>query len=96
MTNATKQTLNTGDRNMTNWNDLDLENGYERSLYLLEPIIIDTLLLEIECNLKIINENTIRAQYEESLQQKINESREIFESNLKNFVKKSEKIRNTH
>ena len=80
---------------MTNWNNLNLDNGYERSLYLLEPIVIDTLLLEIDCNLDQINEDTITAQFEESLKQRIQESRDIFKKNLANFVKKAKKVRAT-
>jgi formiminotetrahydrofolate cyclodeaminase len=78
---------------MVDWNNLNLDNDYDRSLYLLEPIVIDTLLLEIDCNLEEINADTITAQFEESLEQKIQESRDIFKANLENFVNKARKVR---
>lgn len=80
---------------MTDWNNLNLESGYERSLDILDPITIDIFLLEVQCNLREINEETVTTQFEESLKNKVQSARDIFKANLKNFVKEAKKERET-
>lgn len=72
-----------------NYSNVDLKSPYEASQNILAPISFDILLLEISCNLPIKNEATIRAQFETSLNAKINEAKEIFEANLKNILKEA-------
>lgn len=68
------------------YNNVNLKSPYEASQNILEPISFDILLLEISCNLPIKNEATIRAQFETSLNAKINEAKQVFEANLKNIL----------
>ncbi|MFT6879124.1 MAG: hypothetical protein ACJARG_000048 [Arcticibacterium sp.] len=68
------------------WKNVDLENGYERDQCILDPYSFDTLLLEVSCNVKEINRETVRKQFEEILNSKIISAREVFENNLDNIV----------
>lgn len=42
------------------WKNVDLDDGYERDQNILDPYDFDTLLLEISCNVRDINPETIR------------------------------------
>ena len=68
------------------WNNIDLGNGYERDQSILDSYSFDTLLLEVSCNVRIISEQTVRKQFEDSLRSKIESARDVFEANIKNIV----------
>lgn len=76
------------------WNNIDLNSSFERSLNLLDPYSFDTLLLEVACNIKDINTDTVMAQARESINAKYNEALEILESNLSNITKVAQAERN--
>jgi hypothetical protein len=77
-----------------NWNNVNLsEDSYERDANLIDDLTFETLLLEIHCNIKDINPETVRKQFEEDLNGRIVEARSIFESNLNNIVKQAKKER---
>ena len=76
------------------WNNIDLKNDYECSREILTGYRFETLLLEISCNIKEINKETVRKQFETELQNRIREAKEIFEANLSNIVKESQRYRN--
>jgi formiminotetrahydrofolate cyclodeaminase len=76
------------------WNNVDLkENSSERESTILDAYSFEQLLLEIHCNLREINDETVTAQFMESLNSKIESAKEIFKSNLKNIVKQAKKER---
>ena len=75
------------------WNNVDLTDSYERDQTILDPYSFDALLLEISCNLKEINEKTVTAQFNETLNDRIMEAKEIFAANLKNIVNQARKER---
>ena len=75
-------------------NNIDLNSSFERSLNLLDPYSFDTLLLEVACNIKDINTDTVMAQARESINAKYNEALEILESNLSNITKVAQAERN--
>lgn len=77
-----------------NWSNIDL-SSHERHLNLLDPYDFDTLLLEVNCNLRIINHETVRAQALESIRAKYKTAIEIMEANLDNLVKEALKERNS-
>ena len=77
-----------------NWHKVNLSDGYERDQNILDGYSFDTLLLEITCNLKEINRETVREQFMESLNNNIHSAREIFESNLDAIVEKAIAERN--
>ena len=77
-----------------NWKKIDLESGYERSQNILDAYSFDRLMLEINCNISDINEETVTKQFEETLRINIHSAKEIFKDNLKNIVKQSLKERN--
>lgn len=68
------------------WNNVNLKSDYERNQNIIDPLSFDTLLLEISCNIKNINDQTIKQQFETDLQNRINSAREVFEANLKNIM----------
>ena len=68
------------------YNNIDLNRPAERNANILEALNFETLLLEISCNLPVINEKTIREQFEIDLTQRINDAREILEANLQNIL----------
>ncbi len=77
------------------WTNVDLDSAYESSQDILDGYSFDTLLLEASCNLKEINEQTIREQFHKSLASKVNSAKDVFEANLKNIVAKALKERNS-
>jgi len=79
-----------------NWANIDISTGsHERDSRLIEPLTCDALLLEIGCNLKLINETTVKAQFEKDLLSRITEAREVFYLNAKNIVAQARKERAT-
>ena len=75
------------------WNNVDLNSPSESSRDLIESLTFDDLLLEVGCNLWDINAATVRAQFEEDLQGRIEEARSIFAANLANIVSHARKER---
>jgi hypothetical protein len=75
------------------WNNVDLRNDYECSREILTGYKFETLLLEISCNLREINKDTVRKQFETELNSRIREAKEIFEANLTNIVKEGQRER---
>lgn len=77
-----------------NWKAVNLNSPYERSQNLMESYTFDQLLMEVSCNIKDINTETVKAQARESIKAKYNEALEILESNLSNITKKAQAERN--
>jgi len=77
-----------------NWNNVNLKDVYERDQNLLDPYNFDTLLLEVSCNIKDINEHTVRAQAMESIRSKYETAVEILNANLSNITKQAQQERN--
>jgi len=77
-----------------NWKNVNLNSPYERDSSILDNYTFDTLLLEISCNLRDINKETIRKQFITELENKVNSAKEIFEYNLDNILKDALKYRN--
>jgi hypothetical protein len=75
------------------WNNVDLTDSYESSRNLIENLTFDALLLEVDCNLPVINAQTVAAQFELDLQSRIDEARETFSANLANIVEHAQKER---
>lgn len=78
-----------------NWNNIDLTNQYEREQDILDAYSTDTLLLEVACNVKDINRETVKAQFLEVLNAKIASALEILDNNLDNIVNQAIKERNS-
>ena len=78
-----------------NWNNLDLsEDSHERDANLVDPLTFDGLLLEIHCNIKEINQETVKFQFIKDMQYRLEEAQSIFNSNIDNIVKQAKKERN--
>ena len=75
------------------WNNVNLASSFESSRNLIEGLTFDALLLEVDCNLRVINEQTVTAQFELDLRSRIDEAREIFRANLANIVEHAQKER---
>ena len=73
--------------------NIDLNSDHERNADILDGYNLDTLFLEISCNLTEINEETVKAQFYESLNSKIQSAKDIFNANLKNIVKYAQEER---
>jgi hypothetical protein len=82
--------------NAVDWKNINLHSSYERSLNLIENLTFNCLLLEIECNLPEINEETVRKQFEEDLNSRIEEAKAVFEDNLANLVKYANSFRSNN
>ena len=76
-----------------NWKNVNLKDGYERDQNILDGYSFDVLLLEIQCNLKEINKETVEEQFLEVLHYKINDAKEIFYNNIDNIVAQAKKER---
>ena len=73
--------------------NIDLNNDHERNTDILDGYNLETLFLEISCNLREINEETVKKQFYESLNSKIQTAKEIFNANLQNIVKYAQEER---
>ena len=71
------------------WNNVDLNSGYERDQNILDGYSFNTLLLEITCNIPEITREEVVKQFEYELNSKISCARDVFYSNLNNIVKKA-------
>ena len=73
--------------------NIDLNSDHERNADILDGYNLETLFLEISCNLREINEETVKQQFYESLNSKIQSAKDIFNANLKNIVKYAQEER---
>ena len=73
--------------------NINLNNDHERNADILDGYNLETLFLEISCNLREINEETVKQQFYESLNSKIQSAKDIFNANLKNIVKYAQEER---
>ena len=78
----------------TDWKNINLDSGYERDLDILDSYDFATLLLEVECNLREINKETVSKHFEAILKEKVRSAREVFNNNLNNIVKNAVESRN--
>ena len=76
------------------FNNIDLKSDYEKNQSIIDALFFDTLLLEISCNIREINKETVMAQFETDLKNRIISAREIMLSNLDNIVKEAQEYRN--
>lgn len=76
-----------------NWNNINLSSPYERQQDILDGYDCETLLLEVSCNLKEINRETVKAQALASIKAKYNTAIEILMANLDNLVAEAQKER---
>lgn len=79
---------------MTEWNNINLNSICERDLFLVDPLTFEILLLEIDCNIPEITEESVAAQFEEDLRSRIEEARSVFYANLTNITKYAQEQRN--
>ena len=73
--------------------NINLNNDHERNTNILDGYDLETLFLEISCNVTEVNEETVKAQFYESLNSKIQSAKDIFNANLKNIVKYAQEER---
>ena len=73
--------------------NINFSSDRERNSNLLDGYDFETLFLEISCNLREINEETVKQQFYESLNSKIQSAKDIFNANLKNIVKHAQEER---
>ena len=73
--------------------NINLNNDHERNTDILDGYDLETLFLEISCNVTEINEETVKQQFYESLNSKIQSAKDIFNANLKNIVKYAQEER---
>ena len=73
--------------------NINLNNDHERNTDILDGYDLETLFLEISCNLTEINEETVKQQFYESLNSKIQSAKDVFNANLKNIVKYAQEER---
>lgn len=80
------------------WNNVNLNDSYERDQNFLDPYNFDTLLLEINCNIREenLNRETIKAEAEKQIKLKLACALEILESNLDNITRKAIEERKDH
>lgn len=76
-----------------NWENVNMKSSYERAQNIIDPLTFDTLLLEINCNLRDINKETVLKQFETDLQSSIECAREVMRNNLDNIIKEAQEYR---
>ena len=76
-----------------NFLNINLNSDHERNTDILDGYDLETLFLEISCNLREINEETVKQQFYESLNSKIQSAKDIFNANLQNIVKYAQEER---
>ena len=75
------------------YSNIDFNSDYERNSNLLDGYDFETLFLEISCNLREINEETVKQQFYESLNSNIQSAKDVFNANLQNIVKYAQEER---
>jgi len=99
---AYKQPTHQKENNMTtttenaygvNWSNIDLDS-HEAEYSIIDDYTFADLLLEVNCNLRTINELTIMRQFEEALQNRITSAREVMRENLANITRHAQAYRN--
>ena len=73
--------------------NINFSSDHERNSNILDDYNFETLFLEISCNLREINEETVKKQFYESLNSKIQCAKDIFNANLQNIVKYAQEER---
>ena len=73
--------------------NINLNNDHERNTNILDGYDLETLFLEISCNVTEINEETVKKQFYESLNSKMQCAKDIFNANLQNIVKYAQEER---
>lgn len=68
------------------WNNINLNSPFEASQEILDGYSFDNLLLEVSCNLPVINRDTVKAQAMESIKIKYQTALSILAANLDNIV----------
>ena len=61
--------------------NINFSSDDERNFNILDGYDFETLFLEISCNLTEINEETVKQQFYESLNSKIQSAKDIFNAN---------------
>lgn len=77
---------------MTDWTNIDLDS-WQISLNLIDGMTFSEFVLVADCNCPNITKAALRAQFEEDLQARIEDAREVFEHNLDNLVRHIANIR---
>lgn len=77
----------------TDWSNINFKDEGNHELQLIDGLSFRALFLEINCNIPDINAETVRAQFELDLQNRITEARGIFRDNLQNIVRHAQKER---
>jgi hypothetical protein len=75
------------------WNNVDLNQGYNQDQKVINGLSFKTLLLEIHCNVKDITEEEVMKQFETDLQSRIQSAREIMQSNAANIANHANEYR---
>jgi len=75
------------------WKNVNMKSSYERAQNIIDPLDFDTLLLEINCNLREINKETVMRQFEEDLKNRIQSAKEVMLNNIDNIVKEAIRYR---
>jgi hypothetical protein len=78
------------------WMNVDMQSPSERSASLIDGLTFEVLLLEIGCNVRDITPASVMAQFEEDLQSRIAEARQVMEANLLNITREAIRERNHH
>ena len=76
-----------------NWENVNLESGYERDQNIIDPLNFDTLILEVYSNCREITESSIMQQFETDLKNRIYSAREVMKNNISNIAKQIQKER---
>jgi hypothetical protein len=77
---------------MTDWKNIQLDS-WEISLSLIDGLSFSEFVLEADCNCANVTKAALRAQFEDDLQSRIEDAREVFEHNLENLVRHVANIR---
>ena len=93
-TNPNPNTMSKTNPYGTDWSNIDLSSNYESSLAIVDEYTFDDLLLEINCNLRTIDAESVMKQFNESLQSRIDSAREIMRDNLDHIVEHAKINRN--
>ena len=76
-----------------NWDNVDLNSPFERSHKMIDGLTFETFLLEIECNLPIIDAEEVTKQFENDLSDRIDDARFVFKENLANIIKHAKEVK---
>lgn len=76
---------------MSDYINLDLDSAYNRNKTIIDSLDFETLLLELHCNCRTIDEESVMKQFTEDLESRLEDARWMMQENMQSIIKKAKR-----